>query len=243
MKKRLLSLFMAIVLCFSSTVITQGVVAEAAMADEAEDYELGETYNGRDSGERYFKFEITEKSHVVLYVEFKWGTSSVYSDYIYFDIYNSDGEQVLRDADIICKENKATGIYTGSQSRTLAEGIYYIKINRRLAAEFSFTIQAEPQIKLPKGTFESLKSSKKGQMTVVCEESEDAIGYRIQYSTDYKFKTGVKTIETPEPKKTITDLKKGKRYYVKVCPYSVYDDGTMVYGQNSKVKAVKIKSK
>lgn len=36
-------------------------------------------------------------------------------------------------------------------------------------------------------------------------------------------------------------LAKGKRYYVKVCPYTVYNDGTYVFGQNSYVKQVFIK--
>ena len=103
--------------------------------------------------------------------------------------------------------------------------------------------EAEKQIKLPKGTLKSLKSAKKGHMTVKCASAKNAIGYRIQYSTDYKFKKGVKTVYSATTTKTIKGLKKGKRYYVKVCPYTVYDDGTRVFGQNSYVKTVVVKKK
>ena len=63
----------------------------------------------------------------------------------------------------------------------------------------------------------------------------------IQYSTNYKFKKGVKTVYSPTTTYTIKKLAKGKRYYVKVCPYTVYNDGTYVFGQNSYVKQVFIK--
>ena len=65
----------------------------------------------------------------------------------------------------------------------------------------------------------------------------------IQYSTNYKFKKGVKTVYSPTTTYTIKKLAKGKRYYVKVCPYTVYDDGTRVFGQNSYVKTVVVKKK
>lgn len=41
----------------------------------------------------------------------------------------------------------------------------------------------------------------------------------------------------------INMLKKGIRYYVKVCPYTIYDDGTKVFGQNSLAKTVVVKKK
>lgn len=50
-----------------------------------------------------------------------------------------------------------------------------------------FKIQAEKQIKLPKGSVSFLKSNKKVQMTIKCKSVKNAIGYRIQYSTDYRF--------------------------------------------------------
>ena len=159
------------------------------------------------------------------------------------DIYNAAGKIVLKNNDISYKQNAVTGLYKGQQSRTLPKGIYYLKVEGNKAVIYTFRIEAEKQIKLPKGTLKSLKSAKKGHMTVKCASAKNAIGYRIQYSTDYKFKKGVKTVYSATTTKTIKGLKKGKRYYVKVCPYTVYDDGTRVFGQNSYVKTVVVKKK
>ncbi|MFQ7765051.1 MAG: hypothetical protein ACLRH0_11845 [Blautia wexlerae] len=69
---------------------------------------------------------------------------------------------------------------------------------------------------MQKGNITSLKSNKSGQLIVSCKERVIyAIGYRIQYSTDYRFRKGVKTIYSPVRIKTLTKLCKGKRYYVR----------------------------
>ena len=236
--KNLLLMFLCVIVILgfrSSTV-------QAAMADEAEDYELGENYTGKmtshdwySGDNRYYKVQITEKSHVTLYV-------TLNQDSCYIDIYNAAGKIVLKSNDIQYKQNAVTDLYKGQLSRTLSKGTYYLKI-RGNDVTYTFRIEAEKQIKLPKGTLKSLKSAKKGQMTVKCASAKNAIGYRIQYSTDYKFKKGVKTVYSAGTTRTIKGLKKGKRYYVKVCPYTVYDDGTRVFGQNSYVKTVVVKKK
>ena len=237
-RKNLLLMFLCVIVILgfrSSTV-------QAAMADEAEDYELGENYTGKmksgdwDREDRYYKVQIMEKSHVTLYTALDKEQNNCY-----MDIYNAAGKIVLKNNDIQYKQNAVTGLYKGQQSRTLSKGIYYLKLSGFNEVTYTFRIEAEKQIKLPKGTLKSLKSAKKGQMTVKCASAKNAIGYRIQYSTDYKFKKGVKTVYSAGTTKTIKGLKKGKRYYVKVCPYTVYDDGTRVFGQNSYVKTVVVK--
>lgn len=240
-KKNLLLMFLCVIVILgfrSSTV-------QAAMADEAEDYELGESYTGKlTSGTfytetRYYRFQITEKSHVVLYAAMD--KEPYYS--CDMDIYNTAGKILLKNNDIPYKQNAVTGLYKGQQSRTLPKGIYYLKVEGYRDVTYTFRIETEKQIKLSKGTLKSLKSTKKGQMTVKCATAKNAIGYRIQYSTDYKFKKGIKTVYSAGTTRTIKGLKKGKRYYVKVCPYTVYDDGTRVFGQNSYVKTVVVKKK
>lgn len=236
-------------LCCSCLFILKSTTVRAAMTDLAEDYELGTEYTGyvngtygedsEEYGARYFKFHITEKSHVTLYC---WYKDNGYGG----TIYSSQGKTVLKVQDLKFKTNKATGWSNADQSRELPAGIYYLKIddngNKGIQSfDFKFIIQAEKQIKLSKGTISYLKSKKGGQMAVKCKTATNAIGYRIQYSTDYKFKKRVKTVHIPTTSYTIKNLQKGKRYYVKVCPYTVYDDGTYVFGQNSYVKQVLIK--
>ena len=224
---------------------------QAAMADLAADYEMGTEYTGyvtgtygqdtEEVGARYFRFNITEKSHVTLYC---WYKDNGYGG----TIYDSKGKAVLRVQDLKFQTDQATGWSQAKLSRELSAVTYYLKIDDNggrgiQSFDFKFIIQAEKQIKLSKGTLKSLKSTKKGQMTVKCASAKNAIGYRIQYSTDYKFKKGVKTVYSAGTTRTIKGLKKGKRYYVKVCPYTVYDDGTKVYGRNSYVKTVVVKKK
>jgi hypothetical protein len=161
------------------------------------------------------------------------------------DIFDNMGNTVLSSNAIEYTFNAVSGMYEVKLCKTLEAGTYFLEMYEyfyhRSGTTYSFLIQAEQQIKLPKGTISSLKSRKAKQVTVKCEPVEDALGYAIYYSTDYRFKTNVKVIDSPSATATIKKLKKGKRYYVKVCPYNVYDDGTYVYGQNSRIKKVVVK--
>lgn len=221
------------------------IVQADSMIDLAEDYELGGIYSGTVEGNsRYFCFQISQKSHVSIVCECKGIT---YDNIAYFaKIYNSSGKLVLRNEDIPTEVNTVSGWEKGAQYRVLPEGTYYIEFpgdgeHGKISYSFRFCLQAEPLIILPKGEIISLKSNKAGQATLKCKTSSDAIGYKIQYSMDYKFKKGVKTEYSPENEITIAKLSKGKRYYFKVCPYNIYDDGEYALGQNSLVKFVKIK--
>ena len=67
-----------------------------------------------------------------------------------------------------------------------------------------------------------------------------ANGYQLVYATNKKFTKNKKTLTLKSTTKTISKLKKGTTYYVKVRAYKV-SNGKKVYGKYSSVKKVKIK--
>ena len=73
----------------------------------------------------------------------------------------------------------------------------------------------------------------------------DCTGYEIIYTTDSKFKKGLKTVKiknSNKTKKAIKKLKKGKKYYVRVRGY-VTNNGKNYYGAWSKVKTIRTENK
>ncbi len=92
----------------------------------------------------------------------------------------------------------------------------------------------------------TLTSPKKGQMKITWKKNPYVTGYVLQYSTDSKFaKTKTKTVTISSAKvvsKSISKLKTGKKYYVRVRTYKKQGN-TSYYGKWSSVKSIKIKSK
>lgn len=219
-------------------------VVYASVIDEAENYDLGYQYDGimeaRDYA-RYWKFTLSEKSYVTLFFEYSgagYGAS----------IYDSNGKEVLKRDDITFQtKNMISNTSSGSLSRNLSAGTYYIEIyNNGVYGysntwNFNFKVQAEPLILLPRGNILSLSSTGKRKIKVVCKTDRRALGYRIQYSKDVTFKKGVKTIYSESGTEIISGISSRGVYYVKICPYSVYDNGSYVFGQNSRVQKIKVK--
>ncbi len=80
-------------------------------------------------------------------------------------------------------------------------------------------------------------------LTLKWEKASGINGYEIQYSTDKKFKKGVKKIDIKKTKttsKTIKKLKSKKKYYVRLRFYEKRRN-IKIYSKWSKVKKVKIK--
>ena len=98
-------------------------------------------------------------------------------------------------------------------------------------------------VKPVKTKIASVKSTKSKNMVMKWKKDTKATGYVIQYSTDKKFKKGVKTVTITKNKttsKTIGKLKGGKNYYVRVCTYKK-SNGKQIKGSYSAVKSIKVK--
>lgn len=111
-----------------------------------------------------------------------------------------------------------------------------------LAATKTVTITVRPK----RQTISSLASSKAGKITVKWKKDKKADGYIIEYSRtpafDYNVKGSIKEVVVSKKsigKKTISGLKKGKKYYVRVRSYK--NSGTSkVKGRWSKLKSIKV---
>ncbi|MGN0395296.1 MAG: DUF6273 domain-containing protein, partial [Coprococcus sp.] len=107
------------------------------------------------------------------------------------------------------------------------------------AASKTITITVNPK----KEKITSIKSTRAKTLTVKWKKDTKATGYRIQYSTDKKFKKNVKNVWVKKntiTSKTITRLRAGKKYYVRVA--AVHKTGNQKFiGANSAVKSIRIK--
>ena len=91
-----------------------------------------------------------------------------------------------------------------------------------------------------KGTVSKLTSGKK-KLTVSWKKDEKSGGYEVLLATNSKFTKGKKLVKVngnKTTKKTITKLKKGKKYYVKVRGFKVVN-GRKIYGAYGSVKKSK----
>lgn len=85
----------------------------------------------------------------------------------------------------------------------------------------------------------AVKNSASRAMTVCYSKVSGVGGYQIVYDTNPKFTTK-QWVGRVGTSKTITGLKKGKTYYVKVRAFKTDSTGRRIYGPYSSVKTVKI---
>ena len=96
------------------------------------------------------------------------------------------------------------------------------------------------KVKVAKASLTSAKNSKSKQILLKYKKVSGAKGYEISYSTDKKFKKAVTKKNTAKTSYTISKLKKGKTYYVRIRAYKIDSTGKKVYGKYSSVKKVKV---
>ena len=96
------------------------------------------------------------------------------------------------------------------------------------------------KVKVAKASLTSAKNSKSKQILLKYKKVSGAKGYEISYSTDKKFKKAVTRKNTTKTSYTISKLKKGKTYYVRIRAYKVDSTGKKVYGKYTSVKKVKV---
>lgn len=100
----------------------------------------------------------------------------------------------------------------------------------------SVSKQVTVKISPKKQSVKSAKAVKGRKLTVKWAKDKKASGYQVQVSTDKKFKKNLKTKKTSKTSYTVTKLKTGKKYYVRVRSYKKSGKETL-YGAWSKVNS------
>ena len=102
-------------------------------------------------------------------------------------------------------------------------------------------LQAKLDVRTKNNRLKSAQSKKAKQATIRWATVKNVDGYVVEYSTKANMKSAKKkNVKASTISLTVKNLKKGKKYYVRVRGYKVID-GQKVYTQYSAKKAVKIK--
>lgn len=143
--------------------------------------------------------------------------------------------KALQKHSIVTVTTPATSTKTGS----------VVKKCKHCGEVFSKTTIAK--IKAPAKTTIKLGSAKKTSLKVTWKKVSGASAYQVQYSTSSKFK-GAKTVKVSKnsASKTLTKLKKNKKYYVRVRSYKTIKENNKnknLYSSWSAKKSLKTKKK
>lgn len=97
------------------------------------------------------------------------------------------------------------------------------------------------KVSVKKAAVKKAVNSSKKKIKITINKVTGAKGYRVQYSTDKKFKKNVKTVKpTTKTSVTLSNLKKGKTYYIRVCAYKLDSGNNKIYGKYGASKKVKV---
>ncbi|MCI9003941.1 MAG: hypothetical protein HFH39_01590 [Lachnospiraceae bacterium] len=117
------------------------------------------------------------------------------------------------------------------------------KYNFKSKVTSNLTLKAKwKKVTVATAAVKSAKNNKSKKCEVIVKKVSGAKGYQLTYATDKKFKKNKKNVTVKATgKATLSKLKKGKKYYIKVRAYKTDSKGSKVYGKYSKVKTVTIR--
>ena len=217
----ILALAFIIAFSFSSFAFADGWLSKS------ESINLDTTYEGyRDYSDNYevYEFTIPAKGTVTFHLESESkGVISANVDYEgHFDIYSSKNVDEVLDklkySSFDIQYSSARGVYYRDDMINLSKGSYYFvtyATNYSGVGSYEFSINYKPNVS---STSITKLTGKKKAFLVKYKKSGTATGYQIKYSLNKSMKNA-KKVKTTKLYRTIKNLKKGKRYYVKVRAY------------------------
>lgn len=175
------------------------------------------------------------------YIKLSWKADKYYSIQ-YYQIYDVKKKKVIKTVSSDNLSYTIKGLKAGTVYDFKVRG--YSKENgEKYYGEWT-TITG---VTNPENTsFNSLKSSKAKTFTAKWDKQSSATGYQIQYSTSSNFSNAktVKITKNTSTSKTVSNLKSGKKYYVKIRTYKIVKvngKSKTVYSSWSKAMSVKVK--
>lgn len=156
------------------------------------------------------------------------GRLSYTGSYVKPSITVKNGNKTLhRGTDYTISYNKASRVGAAVKITVAGKGFYTGKVTKS-----AYIVPA-------KGVLSSVKAGKRS-MTVIYRRTTGASGYQIAYSTNKKSGYKYINLNNKVSKKTINNLKSGKKYFVWVRAYRNIN-GKKYYGTYSSVKTVVVK--
>lgn len=105
-----------------------------------------------------------------------------------------------------------------------------------------YTLYAKwEKVKVGKPSMKAPTAAKKAFTVTLSKKVSGTKGYQIAYTTDKKFKKGIKYASTSKTKTKISKLKSSKVYYVKMRAYKLDSKGSKVYGDYCKSAKIKVR--
>lgn len=199
------------------------------IANHATNITIGKKINGvmavNDSVD-YYKFTVNDNGLLDVIV-----TNDI-SENMNCTLYDSS-MNALESNCMYRTDNRATF------SKELTSGTYYIKVD--CTGNGSYTVTTDfTKLNPKKPTLNSVKKKNSKSANVTWKKSKGAEGYQVEYSTDSHFRSAVVKAST-KTNLTLSGLKKGETYYVRVRAYAKNGKEEDTYSAWSGVKTVKIK--
>ena len=177
---------------------------------------------------------------------------------VFFTSSNKNVVDVAEDGTVMAIGDGTATIYLSLKDNEEVKESVYCEVNTKIdsddktetvfnrpttSSSFPKTVKKSAKVSKPgKVTGLKVKNKKKKKMIVSWNWKVNVSGFQIQYAWNKKFtkKKKSKMVGKWTSKKTITKLKKGKTYYVRVRAYKK-SSGKKIYGKWSKVKKIKIR--
>ena len=138
-------------------------------------------------------------------------------------------------------ERLSPDCYTVNYKNNKNVGYGTVEVNGKgRYSKYSGTVKFKINFKKP--SLSSAKSTKKKTLTASWKKTGGNSGWQVQYSTNRKFRSGVRTVnlKAGKTKATIKKLKSRKTYYIRIRSCKNVN-GKMMYSGWSNVRKVKIK--